>query len=309
MAILTNISPDHLDRHGGMEGYVAAKQRIFQSQGPEALALVGVDEAWGQGIAADLRGQGGRVCTVSTLSVIPGPDAQRSEPGTQTAAPVAEVWVPGSAAPPRNDGMEASPGLLSLNGQPIADLSAARSLPGRHNAQNAAFAYAAARALGVSHDAAVEGLLTFPGLAHRMEAVGRLGAVRFINDSKGTNADAARQALASYPSVFWIAGGKAKEGGIDSLRDLFPHVAKAYLIGEAADAFSVTLMDTPHVVAHTMERAVELAAADAAKAGGEQVVLLSPACASFDQFPDFEVRGEAFRAAVLALGAQPEPAA
>lgn len=309
VAILTNISPDHLDRHGGMEGYVAAKQRIFQAQGPEALALVGVDEAWGQGIANDLRTQGRRVCTVSTLSVIPGPDAQRSEPGTQAAEPVAEAWVPGSAAPPRNDGIEAAPGLLSLNGQLVANLSAARSLPGRHNAQNAAFAYAAARALGVSHEAAVEGLLSFPGLAHRMEAVGRLGAVRFINDSKGTNADAARQALASYPSVFWIAGGKAKEGGIDSLRDLFSRVTKAYLIGEAADAFSVTLADTPHVVAHTMERAVELAAADAAKAEGEQVVLLSPACASFDQFPDFEVRGEAFRAAVLSLGAKAEPAA
>jgi UDP-N-acetylmuramoylalanine--D-glutamate ligase len=198
---------------------------------------------------------------------------------------------------------------LSVNGQVVADLSAARSLPGRHNAQNAAFAYATARALGVSHEAAVEGLLTFPGLSHRMEAVGRLGAVRFINDSKATNADAARQALASYPSVFWIAGGKAKDGGIDSLHDLFPRVTKAYLIGEAADAFAVTLADTSHVVAHTMERAVELAAADAAAAGGEQVVLLSPACASFDQFPDFEVRGEAFRAAVLALGARPEPAA
>lgn len=309
VAILTNISPDHLDRHGGMEGYVAAKQRIFQAQGPEALALIGVDEAWGQGIANDLRTQGRRVCTVSTLSVIPGPDAQRSEPGTQAAEPVAEAWAPGSAAPPRNDGIEAAPGLLSLNGQLVANLSAARSLPGRHNAQNAAFAYAAARALGVSHEAAVEGLLSFPGLAHRMEAVARLGGVRFINDSKGTNADAARQALASYPSVFWIAGGKAKEGGIDSLRDLFPRVTKAYLIGEAADAFAVTLADTPHVVAHTMERAVELAAADAAKAEGEQVVLLSPACASFDQFPDFEVRGEAFRAAVLALGAKAEPAA
>ena len=215
-------------------------------------------------------------------------------------------WVPASAG---MSGIEAAPGTLTVDGDVLADLTAARSLPGRHNAQNAAFAYAAARALGVSHDAAVEGLRSFPGLAHRMEAVGRLGAVRFINDSKGTNADAARQALASYPSVFWIAGGKAKEGGIESLRDLFPHVAKAYLIGEAADAFSVTLADTPHVVAHTMERAVELAAADAAKSGGEQVVLLSPACASFDQFPDFEVRGEAFRAAVLALGAKPEPAA
>ena len=307
VAILTNISPDHLDRHGGMEGYVAAKRRIFQTQGPEALALVGVDEAWGQGIAHDLREYGHRICTVST-SAHPrgGGDPVRAVSTTPTESLKPKNWVPASAG---MSGIEAEPGALLADGDVLADLSAARSLPGRHNAQNAAFAYAAARALGVSHDAAVEGLLTFPGLAHRMEAVGRLGAVRFINDSKGTNADAARQALASYPSVFWIAGGKAKEGGIDSLRDLFPHVAKAYLIGEAADAFSVTLADTPHVVAHTMERAVELAAADAARAGGEQVVLLSPACASFDQFPDFEVRGEAFRAAVLALGAKPEPAA
>ena len=301
VAILTNISPDHLDRHGGMEGYVAAKRRIFQAQGPEALSLVGVDEAWGQGIASDLRKLEHRVCTVST-SAHPrgGGDPVRAAPLQP------KDWLPASAG---MSGIEAEPGALMADGEVLTDLSAARSLPGRHNAQNAAFAYAAARALGVSHDAAVEGLLTFPGLAHRMEAVGRLGGVRFINDSKGTNADAARQALASYPSVFWIAGGKAKEGGIDSLRDLFPRVTKAYLIGEAADAFSVTLADTPHVVAHTMERAVELAAADAAKAGGEQVVLLSPACASFDQFPDFEVRGEAFRAAVLALGAQAELAA
>ncbi|MCO8028401.1 UDP-N-acetylmuramoyl-L-alanine--D-glutamate ligase [Brevundimonas diminuta] len=280
VAILTNVSPDHLDRHGGMEGYVAAKRRIFQAQGAEALALVGVDEEWGQKIAAGLQAQGRRVETV--------------------------VSVP---SPPRGEGFSAAAGVLMAGGEVLADLTAARSLPGRHNAQNAAFAYATARALGVSHEAAVEGLLTFPGLSHRMEAVGRLGSVRFINDSKATNADAARQALASYPSVFWIAGGKAKEGGIDSLRDLFPCVTKAYLIGEAADAFAVTLADTPHVVAQTMERAVELAAADAAAAGGEQVVLLSPACASFDQFPDFEVRGEAFRAAVLGLGARPEPAA
>ena len=215
-------------------------------------------------------------------------------------------WVPASAG---MSGIEAEPGALTADGVVLADLSAARSLPGRHNAQNAAFAYATARALDVSHEAAVAGLMTFPGLAHRMEAVGRLGAVRFINDSKGTNADAARQALASYPSVFWIAGGRAKEGGIDGLRDLFPRVAKAYLIGEAADAFAATLGETPHLAAGTMERAVRMAAADAAEAGGDQVVLLSPACASFDQFPDFEVRGEAFRAAVLALGARPEPAA
>lgn len=200
----------------------------------------------------------------------------------------------------------ARPGALFSQGRMIADLSAARSLPGRHNAQNAAFAYAAARALGVPHDAAVQGLLTFPGLAHRMEAVGHIGPVRFINDSKATNADAARQALSSYPRVFWIAGGVPKAGGVDSLSDLFPRIAKAYLIGEAADAFAVALGGTPHVVSRTLETAVAAAAADAAAAGGDQIVLLSPACASFDQFPDFEVRGEAFRAAVLALGAEPE---
>lgn len=276
VAILTNISPDHLDRHGGMEGYVAAKARIFQAQGPDGVALVGVDEDWGRKIAADLKAQGRAVQTVSTLP-----------------------------SPLGGEGYVARDGLLLAEGQPIADLSAARSLPGRHNAQNAAFAYAAARAVGVSHEAAVAGLMSFPGLAHRMETVGQLGAIRFVNDSKATNADAARQALASYPKTFWIAGGVAKTGGIEDLRDLFPRIAKAYLIGQAAEEFAVTLGATPHVLAATMEAAVAAAAADAAAEGGEQVVLLSPACASFDQFRDFEARGEAFRAAVLNLGATP----
>jgi UDP-N-acetylmuramoylalanine--D-glutamate ligase len=204
-------------------------------------------------------------------------------------------------------GIEAVPRVIRIQGEYI-DLTAARSLPGRHNAQNAAFAYATARALGVSHDVAVQGLLSFPGLAHRMEAIGRIGPVRFINDSKATNADAARQALSSYPSVFWIAGGRAKDGGIDDLADLFPRIAKAYLIGEAAEAFAVALGETPHVVSTTMEAAVAAAARDAASAGGDQIVLLSPACASFDQYPDFEARGEAFRAAALNLGAAPETA-
>ncbi len=189
-----------------------------------------------------------------------------------------------------------------MNGQ-VIDFLGARSLPGRHNAQNAAFAYAAARALGVSHTAAVQGLMTFPGLAHRMETVGHLGSIRFVNDSKATNADAARQALMSYPTSFWIAGGRAKDGGIAELADLFPRVTRAYLIGEAAPDFAVSLGDTPHTICGTMEAAVQAAAADATAAGGEQVVLLSPACASFDQYPDFEARGEAFRAAVLNLGA------
>jgi UDP-N-acetylmuramoylalanine--D-glutamate ligase len=135
-----------------------------------------------------------------------------------------------------------------------------------------------------------------------METVGVLGRVRFVNDSKATNADAARQALSSYPKVYWIAGGQPKTGGIDDLADLFPRVAKAYLIGEAAPAFGETLKGkAPTVPSGTLDTAVAQAYADAAKAGGDAIVLLSPACASFDQFKDFEDRGEAFRAAVQKL--------
>ena len=317
VAILTNISPDHLDRHGGMEGYVAAKRRIFTHAG---LALVGVDEAWGRAAYDQLRIADRQVISISTVpSPLAGEGGSRSEtdegvfgrPATSDGADAAASSHPSPSdppTPPRGEGYLARPGSLIIGDQQV-DLSAARSLPGRHNAQNAAFAYAAARAVGVSHEQAVEGLLTFPGLAHRMEAVGRLGEVSFINDSKATNADAARQALASYERVFWIAGGRAKDGGIDDLRDLFPRIARAYLIGEAAEDFAGALGAVPHLVARTMEAAVQAAAADAQVEGGPQVVLLSPACASFDQYPDFEARGEAFRAAVLNLGAAPEPSA
>ena len=319
VAILTNVSPDNLDRHGGMEGYVAAKRRIFQAQGPEDVALVGVDEDWGRGVAETLSNNGRPITRISTLpSTLAGEGGSRSETDEGSLQrPPSSVVEPeptphpspsGPPSPARGEGYVARAGEIFRDGALIADLSAARSLPGRHNAQNAAFAYAAARALGVSHEAAVEGLLTFPGLAHRMETVGHIGPVRFINDSKATNADAARQALSSYPSVFWIAGGRAKDGGIDDLADLFPRIANAYLIGEAAEAFAVALGETPHVVSTTMEAAVAAAARDAASAGGDQIVLLSPACASFDQYPDFEARGEAFRAAALNLGAAPETA-
>ncbi|MET3835683.1 UDP-N-acetylmuramoylalanine--D-glutamate ligase [Brevundimonas sp. UYEF29] len=311
VAILTNISPDHLDRHGGMDGYVAAKRRIFAGQGADGVALVGVDEDWGRGIAARLSQ---RVIAISS-SAHPresGDPELSSEhhagdhhPTSSQSAYRPQNWVPAFAG---MSGIKAVPGAIWSEDRELVNLTAARSLPGRHNAQNAAFAYATARALGVTHDAAVAVLLSFPGLAHRMEAVGRLGSVRFINDSKATNADAARQALASYRSVFWIAGGVPKAGGIADLADLFPRIAKAYLIGDAAPAFADTLADTPHIIAHTLDAAVAAAAADAASAGGDQIVLLSPACASFDQFKDFEARGEAFRAAVLALGAVPETA-
>jgi len=184
----------------------------------------------------------------------------------------------------------------------VADLLRARSLPGRHNWQNAAAAYAAARAIGIPTHDAVDGLMTFPGLAHRMETVGKIGKVRFVNDSKATNADAARQAMSSYPKFYWIAGGVAKAGGIDDLKDLFPRIAKAYLIGEAAQPFSWTLAGKAEVsLSVTLEKAVQQAYADAQASGEDAIVLLSPACASFDQFSDFEARGEAFRAAVNGL--------
>ena len=274
--VLLNISPDHLDRHGGMDGYIAAKRRIFLNQGKGDTAVIGVDDPWCQQICTEI-----------------------------TAANRRTIW-PISAGKAMGRGVYALQGVLyDATGErvvEVADLLRARSLPGRHNWQNAAAAYAAVRAIGIPAGDAVEGLMTFPGLAHRMETVGRIGKVRFVNDSKATNADAARQAMSSYPKFYWIAGGVAKAGGIEDLKDLFPRIAKAYLIGEAAQPFSWTLAGKAEaVMSGTLEKAVQQAYADAAAGGEDAIVLLSPACASFDQFSDFEARGEAFRAAVNGL--------
>ena len=278
VAILLNVSPDHLERHGGMEGYVAAKRRILLNQGKGDTAVIGVDDPWGQ-----------RICTEVTAA------------NRRTIVPI-------SASKAMGRGVYALQGLLyDATGEravEVADLLRARSLPGRHNWQNAAAAYSAARGLGISAEDAAEGLMSFPGLAHRMETVGQLGRVRFVNDSKATNTDAARQAMSSYPKFYWIAGGQPKTGGIDALADLFPKIEKAYLIGEASEAFEETLKGkAPTLACGTMEAAVVKAYADAAAKGQDAVVLLSPACASFDQFADFEARGEAFRAAVQGLTA------
>lgn len=275
-AVLLNISPDHLDRHGGMEGYVAAKRRVLLNQGKGDTAIIGVDDPWCQ-----------RICTEIT------------------AANRRTIW-PISASRSMGRGVYAIQGVLyDATGDrviEVADLVRARSLPGRHNWQNAAAAYAAARAMGIPAEVAAEGLMTFPGLAHRMETVGVRGLVRFVNDSKATNADAARQALSSYPRVYWIAGGRSKSDGIAPLEDLYPRVAKAYLVGEAQDDFARALEGkADYLKAGTIEAAVAAASADADASGEDAVVLLSPACASFDQFSDFEARGEAFRAAVEAL--------
>jgi UDP-N-acetylmuramoylalanine--D-glutamate ligase len=275
-AVLLNISPDHLDRHGGMEGYVAAKRRILLNQTKGDTAVIGVDDAWCQ-----------RICTEIT------------------AANHRTIW-PISASRSMGRGVYAIQGVLyDATGDrviEVADLLRARSLPGRHNWQNAAAAYAAARAIGVTAEDAAEGLMTFPGLAHRMETVATINRIRFVNDSKATNADAARQALSSYPRVYWIAGGQPKEGGIAPLSDLFGRVAKAYLIGEGAGDFARVLEGkAPYVQSGTLEAATAAAFADAQASGDDAIILLSPACASFDQFTDFEARGEAFRAAVDAL--------
>jgi UDP-N-acetylmuramoylalanine--D-glutamate ligase len=279
VSVLLNITPDHLDRHGGMDGYVQAKRRVFLNQGPGDTAVIGVDDAYCQ-----------RICTEIT------------------AANRCTIW-PISAQRAMGRGVYALNGMLyDATGErvlEVADLLRAQSLPGRHNWQNAAAAYAAARGLGISAGDAAEGLMSFPGLAHRMETVAMLGRVRMVNDSKATNADAARQALASYPRVRWIAGGVPKAGGIDSLGDLFPRVTKAYLIGEAAADFARTLDgQAPVKMCGDMKAAVAAAYEDASASGDDEVVLLSPACASFDQYPDFEARGDDFRAIVRGLTVQ-----
>jgi UDP-N-acetylmuramoylalanine--D-glutamate ligase len=169
------------------------------------------------------------------------------------------------------------------------------ALPGAHNHQNACAAYAAARSLGLGPKAIEAGLASYPGLPHRSQLVATWRGVRIVNDSKATNADAAGRALSSFERIRWIAGGRPKAGGIEPLRPLFARVAKAYLIGEAAEGFAATLGGTPHVVSGTLEAAVAAALAEAQPG---DTVLLAPACASFDQFASFEARGEAFEALV-----------
>jgi UDP-N-acetylmuramoylalanine--D-glutamate ligase len=178
------------------------------------------------------------------------------------------------------------------------DITGARALPGRHNHQNAAAAYAACRALGLDTRDILAGIASFPGLPHRLETVGVVERVRFINDSKATNAQAAEQALRAFPNAYWIVGGRPKEEGIDDLEPFFPTVKKAYLIGESTEAFARTLAGKVEAVkCRTLDAAVEAAFNDAmASSDASPVVLFSPACASFDQFRDFEHRGDAFKA-------------
>ncbi|MCO4315972.1 UDP-N-acetylmuramoyl-L-alanine--D-glutamate ligase [Phyllobacterium sp. 21LDTY02-6] len=276
--ILLNLTPDHLDRHGTMQHYAEIKERLVAGSD---TAIIGVDDSYCAAIADRLERAGKRVERISKRM------------------PVRNGFFADGA-----DLFEARDGEARL----IASLTGIGSLRGEHNAQNALAAIAACRTAGLSEEEIGQGLATFPGLAHRMEQVGRIGPTLFVNDSKATNAEAAAPALSSFSRIYWIAGGLPKEGGISSLSGFFPRIVKAYLVGEAAPQFAAALGDAvPFEISGTVASAVAHAAADAARDGSQEpVVLLSPACASFDQFQNFEKRGEAFRAAVLALeGASP----
>lgn len=243
-AVMLNLSADHLDRHGDMAGYAAAKRAIFDRQAADDLAIVGIDDAGSRMMADWLESRGRRVVRVS------GQD------------------------------------------RPLAQGPA---LPGAHNVQNAAAATAMARFFGVPDDAIARGLTSFPGLPHRQQRIVTVDGVTFINDSKATNADAAERALVCYDRVIWIAGGMAKEGGIEPLKPLFPRIAHALLIGRDAPQFAETLTreGVSFDMAGTLDAAVP-AAFEAAKRLDAPVVLLSPACASWDQFTGYDQRGERF---------------
>jgi UDP-N-acetylmuramoylalanine--D-glutamate ligase len=276
IGILLNVAEDHLDRHGTLNQYAAVKERLVAGVQDGGTAVVGVDDNWCQAAADRIERLGKQVVRVSVRR-------------------------------PLADGLyvEAERIMLASGGgdREIAQIGRIGSLRGAHNAQNAACATAAAIALRLDAAAIREGLRTFPGLAHRMEELGRRGRVLFVNDSKATNADAAARALACFTDMFWIAGGRAKTGGIASLAGYFPRIRKAYLIGEAADAFAATLRGhADFEIVGTLDAAVAAAARDAeASDASEPVVLFSPACASFDQYRNFEIRGDHFRDLVRAL--------
>ncbi len=275
VAVFTNLTPDHLDRHGGLGGYFAAKSRLFALGGPDR-AVIGVDEAEGRFLAGQLA-QGAsddRVIRVSSGQKLEG-----------------FGWS-----------VFARKGFLTewRKGRQVAsvDLREVKGLPGAHNHQNACAAYAACRTLGLAPKLIEGALHSFAGLPHRSQLVGERAGVRFVNDSKATNVDSAAKALQAFPKIRWIAGGMGKDGGIAALKPVLGSVVKAYLIGHSARDFALQLGDTPHEICETMERAVARASEEA-DAG--EVILLAPAAASFDQYPNFERRGEDFVARVKAL--------
>ena len=278
VALLLNITPDHLDRHGDMEGYVAAKMHIFERQQAADTAVIAVDDEYTKNNwqVASCKLQKPPKCRRIRISRTRDLCEGRRHDGTL-----------------RFD--------LQLRSYPLS-----RPLTGRHNWQNAAAAYAAARAVGVAPDIIYKAMQSFPGLRHRLQLVATIRGVRFINDSKATNADATSNALAPYNNIYWILGGKPKAGGIETLGEYFPKIAHAFLIGEAEEEFAKTLEGkAPYTRCGTLENgAGKRGGAGVCRRKKDAVVLLSPACASFDQFKNFEERGDAFRALVETLAAR-----
>ncbi|HEY7609580.1 MAG TPA: UDP-N-acetylmuramoyl-L-alanine--D-glutamate ligase [Alphaproteobacteria bacterium] len=275
VAVLLNVSPNHIDRHGDLAGYVAAKARIFAGNRKKQTAVVGVDDEECRRIADSLEG---RMRVVRITREAPGPGMVGAE-GTKL--------------------VDRSEGAARV----VLDLKEAQDLPGRHNAQNAAAAYAATRALGVAPAAIAAAMISYRSLPHRLERVATIDGVTYVNDSKATSPEATVWALTSYDRVIWIAGGLSKDVGYDPLIPYLPRIAHAFLVGKAASEIAAFLAKhkIPHTTTETIERAVPAAHAKA-RAEKIKVVLLSPACASFDQYRSFEKRGDDFRAQVETLG-------
>ncbi len=274
-AIFLNLTPDHLDRHGDMAGYEKAKMRVFDNQTKEDAAIIGVDGPEGKRTCSRLLAANGRRVL---------PISGKRSLGRGVCVIKGKLYS-----------------IMDGHCQMIVDLNKAIGLDGQHNWQNAAAAYAAVRAIGLKPEAIGQAILTFPGLEHRLENIGKAGPVKYVNDSKATNVDAAAQALGTYDNIYWIAGGQAKDGGIADLAPHFKNITRAYLIGEAAGDFEATLKDNKvsAKVSKELHMAIMCATKDAlASRAPNPVVLLSPACASFDQFKNFEIRGDAFRAQV-----------
>lgn len=275
IAVLTNLSPDHLDRHAGPGGYFAAKRRLFSEGGPDR-AVIGVDENEGRYLANQLATgmADDRVITISSGRKLTGPG-----------------W-----------NVFARKGFLAeyRKGRQVAsvDLRDIPGLPGAHNHQNACAAWAVARSLGLGPRGIEAALRSYPGLPHRSQRVAEKDGVAFVNDSKATNVDAAAKALAAFPRIRWICGGLEKEGGLSGLGEGLSHVAKAYVIGREAEAFAVKLSGVEAEVCGTMAVAVKRAMEEAEPG---EVVLLAPAAASFDQYDNFEKRGDDFVACVREL--------
>lgn len=271
IAVLLNVTPDHLDRHGDMQGYIKAKCHIFDNQGKNDFAIIGVDDGHTQKVYDELKSKGkiGNIIPISTKREVAG-------------------------------GILVKSGVIydntSINSPKKYELGYLERLPGEHNGQNIAAAFAAARALKVSAEDAIAAIKSFQGLKHRIQLVTEINGIKFINDSKATNADAVANALRAFDNIYWILGGLSKEGGIESLSEFFPKIRHAFLIGKAQDDFAGVLNNkVPYTKCETLANAFDASAKKALNDNVQgSVVLLSPACASWDQWPNFEARGDAF---------------